>query len=79
MKKVVALMSILVGELYGMTILGYMYGTYHTDIFLWLIVVGAIITIISSILSVYMLKDKKMDHSNQHCPYYIDKEISKDE
>lgn len=79
MKKVVALMSILVGELYGMTILGYMYGTYHTDIFLWLIIVCAIITIISSILSVYMLKDKKVDHSNHHCPYYIDKEISKDE
>lgn len=78
MKKVVALMSILVGELYGMTILGYMYGTYHTDIFLCLIVVSAIITIISSILSVYMLKDKKVDRSN-HCPYYINKEISKDE
>lgn len=65
---------LLVGELYGTTYCGYLYTTTNKDVFLWLIVMGCLITLLTSVLLTFNLierRTKKVDRSKE-CPYFIE-------
>lgn len=68
-------MLIMIMELYGMTILGYIISFSYSDTLLGILILGACVCALSSIIFIKMLgpkKEKKVDRSKE-CPYFIDK------
>lgn len=73
--KELVITLICITEIYGMTLLGHFYGVSKNVVLLVLLIIGACICVLSSIIFIIILKphkERRIDHSKE-CPYFIDK------
>ena len=81
MKKFVFLYLLLIAELFGIATIGYVYSQNEGNIILIVFIVLFIfIMVITSCITIYLLKIDSVDHpqepeKHKECPYFIDKDI----
>ena len=75
MRKAIVVLLLSISEIYGMTILGYLYSISKSDIILAFIIIGICVCVLSSLLFIYILMEKKPKKRDKHleCPYFIEK------
>lgn len=75
MRKTIVVLLLSISELYGMSILGYLYSINSSNIILAFIIIGICICVLSSLLFVYILREKQHKKIDKHleCPYFIEK------
>ena len=74
MRKYVVALSILLGEIFELTIMGYLWKEYKTTLVMVLLILSVILCFFTSILFAYLFRDKKpkVDRTKK-CPYFIEK------
>lgn len=72
----IAWLIIIFTELIGVPLLATLWSVSHSDTIFWLLIGGSILVVITSILVVITMRDKKpkkVDRSSE-CPYFIEKD-----
>lgn len=73
MKKYIILGIIMICELYGIAISGYLYSINNSPLNLFLLIGICIITFIGSLIDISILKEKKQPtKAEKECPYFIE-------
>ena len=72
----IAWLIIIFTELIGVPLLATLWTVSHSDVIFWLMIGGCVLVLITSILVVITMRDKKpkkVDRSSE-CPYFIEKD-----
>ena len=76
MIKYIVIGLFLLVEVYGITILGYLYSIDNSSLNLILLIGACVITFLGSLLDISILKDntKKQTKTKKECPYFIERD-----